>query len=485
MKVTLVNVGPYIPGIAASPPLGVMSLAAWVRSKIPNLRLRIIDQYIERHTYDGLAAELVRDSPNVLALSYMSLAASHVPRLVEAIKKALPETLVVLGGPHPSAALSEGLACTRADASVIGEGEVAFEMILDACASGSDLAGVPGIYRQEGGEVLLNPGTSPSVPDLDDLPFPAYDLIPIEKYWGATSMSILSPGHQYISMSTSRGCPYRCIYCHEVFGKSFRAQSPARVIDEIQYFQKRYNNREFYFVDDIFNLDRKRVIALSEMVTSRNIQFRMHMPNGIRTDILTQEVVDAMTDMGLRTCAFALESGSKRIQKLIKKNLNIPKFLKGVEMMAKKRVYSYGFNILGFPTETPEEMRQTIDTAAKSMLHRACFFKATPYPGTGLYEAAREICPDKLPEMDYMHFDYSTNHSVNFSAASDDELLRLLRLAPRVFNRNPGRLYRVWRDFPEDSRVGKLLESPVNAVTKLLGYRVSSVKRTRLGHEVV
>lgn len=488
MKITLVNTGHFIPGLAVSPPLGVMSLASWLRSQISNVRCSIIDQSVERLRYDQLTQRIIDQGPDVVALSYMSLAASFVPEMTSKIRKALPNTFIALGGPHPSAALADGLRSTEADVLVNGEGELAFELIVRAISSGSGLDEIPGIYRKVDGQVVLNPGNSPKIADLDDLPIPAYDLIDLPKYWAQHSMGVLTPGVQrYVTMSTSRGCPYRCIYCHEVFGKSFRAQSAERVLEEIKFLHRQYSPREIFFVDDIYNLDKQRVQDISDAVTGANVKFTMHMPNAVRTDILSEDVVDAMVAMGLKTCAMALESGSKRIQKLVKKNLNIEKYLQGVEMMARRRVYTYGFNMLGFPTETAEEMRQTINTAASSMLHRAIFFKATPYPGTGLYDVARELFPEKLPALDYVHFNYHVDNNVNFSAVPDEELYHYLRIAPRIFNRNAKRLYRVIRDYPEPEVYLRAAMRPFQALRAMLGYKLTYDENRgskRLGHEV-
>ena len=149
--------------------------------------------------------------------------------------------------------------------------------------------------------------------------------------------------------------------------------SAERIVDEIEYFQQEYGVEDFEFLDDIFNLNRPRLMAFCELLHRRNLRIKIAFPNGLRTDILTQENVDALADAGTYFSSFALESGSPRIQTLMGKNLNIPRFVHGVEMAVKRGIFANGFNMLGFPTETEAEMLQTINVACNSMLHTASF----------------------------------------------------------------------------------------------------------------
>ena len=458
MNIFLVHLGAHYGRAAASPPLGLLSLAAWAREKRRGLNFTVLDQYLERIDYDEVIRRILASQPDIVAFSYMTRASPFVPDITAQLKRALPNCTILLGGPHPSASEHAELEVSHADALVSGEGERSFELILDAIASGSTFVDIPGLFwRDADGAIIRNPGSPLAVEDLDTLPFIAYDLVDVEKYWQVQSQSVIIGARKYMTLFTSRGCPYRCIYCHDVFGKTFRAQSAERVVAEIEHIQARYGVHEFDFMDDIFNLHKPRVYRFSELVNQKNLKLKLTMGNGVRTDILTQEVVDAMVDAGVFVCGFALESGSKRLQKLMKKNLNIDKFLAGVEMMAKRRVYSYGLNMLGFPTETVEEMRLTIQTAADSMLHQAIFSQVTPYPKTALYDVALEMFPDRMQEMDYANHDYQFEPVINLSTVSDEELAATVRFAVRSFYMRPGRLYRIARDFPTPSVLPRYL----------------------------
>jgi anaerobic magnesium-protoporphyrin IX monomethyl ester cyclase len=487
LKVVLINVGREYKNNLASPPIGLMSLASWARTHMDGLEFRILDQRLERCDYDTITDMALAEEADVVGLTYMTGASPFVPRMTQRLRAARPETAIFLGGPHVSADEAVAIEGTAADAAVIGEGERSFEQMLRVLQDGSrDFSEIPGlVWRDGSGETICNPGHGPLVDDLDTLPFLAYDLLDMPRYWKMFHQSLIPPPRKYLVMFSSRGCPYRCIYCHHVFGKSFRAQSAQRLVDEMEHLQKTYGVTQFDFMDDIFNLDKQRVFDTAAEVTRRNLRFQITMANGVRTDILTPEVVDAMVEMGLFASGFALESGCSRIQKLAKKNLNIPKFLKGVEMMARKRVFTYGFTMFGFPTETGEEMQMTIDTAANSWLHAAIFLKVTPYPNTELYDVAKELYPERMRELDYSNHEFIYSPVVNLSAVSDDELLYYVRKATRTFYLRPGRMMRLFRDYPKPLRLSRYAAGVAvqSFSKKAIGYKSWQTRLETLGPE--
>jgi radical SAM superfamily enzyme YgiQ (UPF0313 family) len=304
----------------------------------------------------------------------------------------------------------------------------------------------------------------PPMDDLDSLPFPAYDLIDLPKYWRLQSMAPL-PWRRYAALVSSRGCPYHCSWCHQIFGKKFRMHSPERIVDEIEHLQRLYGVENFEFLDDIFNLNGPRVMAFCDLLHRRNLRIKIAFPNGVRTDILTQEQVDALADAGTYFSSFALESGSPRIQKLMGKNLNIPRFVQGVEMAVKRGIFANGFAMLGFPTESEAEMRQTIDVASHSMLHTASFFTATPYPNTHLYDHVAKTHPQQLAKLTYKDTDYS-QIAVNLSDVPDDVLFACQRKANWQFFGNPKRIYRILRDYPQPHLLPRYIPIYLARLTK-------------------
>jgi len=319
LRMFLANVGRRKPMLfpEVMPPMGVLYLAAYLRTKF-DLTLEVVNQRMDNCSNDELARRAVEFRADVVGFGSMTPPAHALGELTGKVRAALPNALILLGGPHVSAFGARALEGNAADAAVPGEGELAFEQVLHAHFEGGSLADIPGlIWRDPSGQIVANPGMVPLIENLDSLPFPAYDLIDLRPYWRVPSMAMV-PRHKYICIVSSRGCPYQCTYCHHIFGKRFRAHSAERIVDEIEHYVRTFGINYVEFVDDIFNQDRQRVIEFSELIQRRNIRVKIAFPNAMRADILTRETVDALADAGTYFSAFALESCSPRIQEHIK-----------------------------------------------------------------------------------------------------------------------------------------------------------------------
>jgi anaerobic magnesium-protoporphyrin IX monomethyl ester cyclase len=430
----------------STPPLGILNLAAYLRSKL-DVDLLLMDQRVENASVESVAQRAADFGADVVGLSLMTYYAPMLGPVTQGLRAALPGAFQVLGGPHVSACQENALAGNVADAAVAGEGESALEQVIRARQQGADLTCVPGLlWRNGGGAITRNPGTAPLIEDLDALPFLAYDLLDVRKYWKLQSHAHMPP-RRYLSFFSSRGCPCKCTYCHAVFGKRFRAQSPERVVAEIEHHTKAFGVTDIEFEDDIFNFDPKRVLAICDLMVKRNLKLRINFGNGVRTDVLTEEVVEALVAAGLRFSAFALESGSPRVQEFMRKKLNIDKFLRGVKWATDRGVFAHGFAMLGFPTETEEDMQATLDVACDSRLHTAAFFTVVPYEGTELYDYVAKHAPDKLKGSAYGNLEFIRNR-INLSEVPDEVLFRYQRRGFRRFYLNPTRVARIVRDYP-------------------------------------
>jgi radical SAM superfamily enzyme YgiQ (UPF0313 family) len=246
---------------------------------------------------------------------------------------------------------------------------------------------------------------------------------------------------------SSRGCPYDCIYCHRIFGKRFRAFSAERIVSEIEHWHQTYQLKDIEFIDDIFNLNPRRVLDFSELMQRRSERFRLAFPNALRCDILTRETVDALVAAGTYYSSCAIDTASPRLQTFIGKHLNIPRCLDAIKMLAERKVLTHGYSMIGFPTETEEEIELTIDTVCGSELHTASFFIAIPYPKTRMYELAAQMYPEKLSALNHCDADFRSAEA-NFSAVPDDAFFRYQRQAWRRFYLNPSRIFRILRAYP-------------------------------------
>jgi len=432
--------------VFTSPPLGLLYIAAWLRDRL-SIEIRVVNQVAEGWSSERLAREIIAFEPDIVGLSYMTPSSYALPEITKALRTALPETLQVLGGPHIAAFGKDALAVTDADIAVAGEGEVVMEQIVRSHIEGCGMEDIPGIFRRDGeGNVLVNAGRQPLIENLDTLPLPAYDLIDVKRYWRQPSMAPI-PNRKYVSLFSSRGCPYGCMYCHNVFGRRFRAHSAERMVEEVKFAVKTLGAEEVEFLDDCFNLERKRIFNYAELLQKEIGPVKTVFPNAIRADLLDETTVDALVGAGLYHTSLSLESGTPRIQELIGKRLNIPKFVAAVELCANRGVFTNGYVMLGFPTETAAEMEETIRVASESRLHITSFFRVTPFPNTPLYEYVAKHTPEKLVEVPYNDMEY-WRVKVNLSAVGDEMLDMYLGRAFRTFYLRPGRLYRILRDYP-------------------------------------
>ncbi len=215
------------------------------------------------------------------------------------------------------------------------------------------------------------------------------------------------------------------------------------------------------------------MLPFADLIPQTNIQPGIVFPNAVRGDAVNEEVIDGLVSAGRYFCSFALESGSPRLQETMGKKLNIPRFLKNIEYAAKKGVFTNGFMMLGFPTETAAEMQQTIDVAANSKLHTASFFTVTPFPNTELHDLVKKTQPEVLKKINYNDTDYCT-FKVNISAESDQTLFQYQRKANRSFFLKPSRMFRIVRDYPQRSRLLLYIPLFLNRVSK--GYFNSKEK---------
>ena len=426
--------------------MGILYLAAYLRSRL-EVDLLLMDQRVENASVESLVRRAADFGADVVGLSVMTSFASMLGPLTQGLRGALPEAFIVIGGAHVTSFEEEALAGNLADAAVPGEGESAFEQIIRARQERAGLASIPGLLWRDGeGAVNRNPGATPIIEEPDALPFPAYDLLDVTKYWALPPTGHLPPS-RYLCLFSSRGCPCQCIYCCRVFGKRFRANSPERVVAEIEHYTRAFGVKDIEFLDDIFNFDSKRVLDICALIAKRNLKFRFNFPCAIRADILTEEVVDALVGVGLYQAVFSLESGSPRMQQFMDKHLNIEKFLQAVRLATDRHVFAHGVAMLGFPTETEKDMQATVDVMCRSRLHGAAFYSVVPFPKTDLHAYVAKHAPDKLKGIDYDNVEYS-GARINLSEVPDEVLFGYQRAAWRRFYANPARLARIVRDYP-------------------------------------
>jgi radical SAM superfamily enzyme YgiQ (UPF0313 family) len=306
----------------------------------------------------------------------------------EEIRKLSPLTHIIFGGQHPTIMPEQVMKVDCVDSICIGEGEDIWTEFLGRVSAGSGFDGVAGLWFRRGSDVIRNLPRNEYV-DVDTVPMPAYHLLDIERYFDIDFVRFPTVDRRAIQIFTSRGCPYRCIYCHDLFGKRFRGRSPELVWQEIKHLYDTYGIREFMVEDDIFNMDLERAKRICDLVIASGIKVGFQFGNGVRLERFDEELMRKLAQAGTHHMAIAVESANDRIQKLIKKHLKLERFNEVLLWARKYRIETLGFFMLGFPGETIREINQTICFACDSYFDEALFSIATPYAGTELNDLVR------------------------------------------------------------------------------------------------
>lgn len=441
------------------PPMGIMSLAAHLRSRL-SVTAQLFNLRLEPCSMGVLAKRIISFEPDIVALGSITASAHLLGPLTRMVRSALPDTLIVLGGPAVMGAGAAILNVTSADVAVAGEGELSLEAVIREWFDGDRrLERIPGLWwRNGGGEIVQNHEPPDVIMDLDKLPFPSYDLINLPAYWEHIPFGII-PYRKYASILTSRGCPFPCVYCQHALGRTFRARSAEHVVDEIEHYVRVYGVDTIEMLDDIFNYDAARVVEFCELIARRNLKIHITFPNGMRGDLLSEDLIDALRGAGMDHLTLALETATPRIQEMVGKRLSIDRLFSIARYAATKGILTQCYNMLGFPTETEAEARRTVDAVLDLPVHLATFFTVTPFPGTELHALAEQLIPDKLARIDWRDLEIISAR-INVSQMPDSVLFRLQGEALRKFYLNPVRVRRIIRDHPVPwslARLGMLL----------------------------
>ncbi|MBX7166443.1 MAG: B12-binding domain-containing radical SAM protein [Pirellulales bacterium] len=453
-KLRILLIKPYqtTTALIHMPPLGLLYLASTLRQRFGDtLEIRFIDQRLDQRRYWDIDGVMDEFRPHVIGISALNLEAEESGRIAHRVKQRWPNTLTVLGGP-----LAHGGTARLVDTGVYdwifdGEADYAFPLALERHFRGNgQLDDIVGLtwrdadgYRTNG--CSAGPGGKPlvgAVENLDDIPFPAWDLVDFDAYAERPNMAAMLRGKRYAPIFTSRGCPFLCTYCHDIFGKKFRWRSPENVLAEVRLLREKYGVDELQIVDDIFNMNSGRMKEICRGLAP--FHFKITFPNGLRADILDEDDVEALTSAGMYFTAVAIETVTPRLQDLIKKRLRLDALKRSVAWMAQRGVVVKGFFMIGFPTETVDEIKATINWAIDSQLTHAGFFQVVPQPGTPLYEQAKRENETALEKMILLD-QYSP--TCWYQEAYKIDLMKMRRNAIRTFYlTSPRRMWRIWKN---------------------------------------
>lgn len=366
-----------------TPPLNLMYLASSIEKKLYSVK--ILDDDLLQKGYYKVAEIAGKLNPTMVGITATTSTIKTALKYLEIIKKMLPNTLTVIGGPHTTFMPTETLKSSQdLDVVVLGEGEETIVDLLKNYSKGGrkNLENVKGIvYRDINGtsgmgSIKVTPPRH-LINDLDSLPFPARHLVPFESY----GISKNNNG----GMITSRGCVYSCGYCSSslIMGKKFRSRSPENVVDEIEELYNTYNIKDIAFMDDTFMLNKKRASAIAQEIKDRGLDVSFVASS--RVDMVNKELLGQLQSSGMNTIYYGVESGSQRILNLMKKGITLKQAENAVNNAKNVGLEVLTSYIIGYPGETEDDMNKTINFSIKLDPDYCQYSILTPFPGTPIY----------------------------------------------------------------------------------------------------
>ena len=371
MRVLLIN--PYYPlSETPSPPLGLAYLASALTET--GVEVRILDLVVFPYNRSMLQNLIEDFNPQVAGITAVTMTLNNAIGVIEDIKRLDPEILTIMGGPHVTFCARETLnTCPQLDIIVLGEGERTIVELVRTANGGRAWAGVKGIAYRKDAEICITEKREP-IEKLDDLPVPDRHLLPLGRY-RALGMPI--------SLTTSRGCPYKCIFCvgRKMVGARVRYRSAAKIVDEMEYLNS-LNFHQINIADDLFTANKNHCTAVCDEIIKRKLQLKW--TSFARVDTVSEAVLAKMKAAGCSAVSFGIESANPQILKTIKKGITLKQVEDAVKMCQRAELMPFASFILGLPGETPDTIQETMKfgNRLKQLGLSFGFHLLAPFPGT-------------------------------------------------------------------------------------------------------
>lgn len=406
------------------PPLGLLYLSAWLDKH--GVENEVFDTTFS--TKNDLKDHLLHSRPRIVALYANLMTKLNVLEIAAFIRReeSLRDTLIVMGGPDVTHNAADYLT-HGADLIVIGEGE---QTMLEICLSAGNegdrdlerFLHIPGIAFLQPGGLLFKTPPREKLRDIDTLPLPNRHKIDLHQYLDAWKRA---HGHNAVSISTQRGCPYTCRWCSTaVYGQSYRRRSPEKVVDEIVFLQERYKFDLIWFVDDVFTVSHKWLGEFRDELHRRNVSVQFECIT--RADRLNAEVIGILKECGCFRVWIGAESGSQRIIDAMDRRVDVQQVGAMIRTAGAAGIQTGTFIMLGYPGETEQDIRDTVQHLKAANPDLFTITVAYPIKGTGLYEEVQSVTISGLPwaestdrDLDFRrtyprkYYDYAVRWTVN------------------------------------------------------------------------
>lgn len=408
------------------PSLGLASIAGYVRDR--GFKVKIIDAPALRLSVESFEKYLKFNKQyyqaRYIGFTAVTFLVKNAYEMAKIAKRIYPSAKIVFGGVHPTVLPEEVIKQLEVDIVVVGEGEITFGEILD----GKDLSEIRGIVFKKESQIINNP-VRERIGNLDELPFPAYDLLPMDRYYPAKGSYERLPA---ISMLTSRGCPGRCSFCNKTLGEKMVFRSADSLIEEINLLVKNYAIRQIMFYDDTFTVHKENVRRFCELILRRKMNISWCCFS--RVDYVDLNLLKLMKKAGCHQIMYGIESGDQKILDSINKKTDLALAKKVVRLTKEAKIDVRGAFMLGNPAETKETVLKTLDFALELEPEIAIFNITTPYPGTAMFKEADK----KKLITTYDWDDYNLSKPVmRLENIKQEEIIKLYKYCYRRFYFRP------------------------------------------------
>jgi len=358
-----------------------------------SVRIGIFPEQIEK--------EIREFKPDVIGVSCsFSMFESDSFEVINLIKKINRKIIVAAGGAHASSNPQFVLRNKNIDLIIMGEGELTMLEIAERVRANKRLDNIKGTAVMSKNKFIKNPPREP-IKNLDELD-PAWHLIDFKKYFEHPDNYSITMRSPSINIITSRGCPGNCAFCSvkTVWGRSWRAMSAKKVVNQIEYLYKKQGVNHFRINDDNLTLDKKRIIEICNEIIKRKLNIKWDTPSGLAMWTLDEQVLDKMKKSGYYRITFGIESGCKKTLKYISKNIDLNKANQLIDYCHKIGLWVASFFVIGFPYETKADINQTVQYIINSKINFPFVFIAQPYPGTRMFDdfAKENLIPEGILE---------------------------------------------------------------------------------------
>jgi len=436
------------------PPLWAALLAAHLRGL--GRSVAIFDAEVEDWSYEETAKKIAEIDPILAAVvvsgtnpSASTMNMTGAGAVLHHLKRVAPEIKTILMGLHPSALPGQTLAEEAVDFVCEGEGIHTLPKLTEALKSTQGFSRIEGLWFRENAKILSNP-RAPLVKNLDELPMPAWDLLPMAKYrahnWHC--FGNLHSRQPYAVIYTSLGCPFRCSFCciNAFFGqRGIRYRSLDLVIKEIDYLVRNYGVRNIKILDEMFVLKESHVYNLCNLIIERG--YDLNMWAYARVNTVNEKLLGRMKQAGINWVCYGFESGSNKVLQKMSKGYDVDAVDSVVRMTRNAGNYMVANFIFGLPDDDLASMQATLDTAMHINAEWTNFYCAMAYPGSRLYQLAiKEGWPLPGTWQGYSQYAYDTL-PLPTTRLSASDVLRFRDHAFQVYYSNPEYLDMITQKF--------------------------------------